>query len=301
MPGGTRAILEPWRNTVAQLHAHVGLARFAQEWGDLELARYLAGKPVAALAGMIAKGLNTPLSSSCGRLFDAVAAAVGVCRDRASYEGEAAIELEALVGAELVSGEPAVDRDEGVAPTAGGRDAFARTGTTAATTVGGYPLTVRARRPAETPMDPLSLEGEGQGEGDGRPNSLARSPLPSPRETGQGGRERNVRLVLDPAPLWPALLADLRAGASPGVIAARFHRGLGDAVATLAADLALERGIGTVALSGGVFQNRTLLELVASDLRARGLRVLQHRQVPANDGGLALGQAVVSAVRILMA
>jgi hydrogenase maturation protein HypF len=107
--------------------------------------------------------------------------------------------------------------------------------------------------------------------------------------------------VLDPAPLWPALLADLRAAVPASVIAARFHYGLGEAVASLALDLARQSGIDAIALSGGVFQNRTLLELVATRLRASGLRVLQHRQVPVNDGGLALGQAVVGAVRILMA
>jgi hydrogenase maturation protein HypF len=165
------------------------------------------------------------LSSSCGRLFDAVAAAAGICRDHASYEGEAAVELEAAVDA------GALRRDEG------------------------YPLRIR----------------------DGSPR------------------------VLDPAPLWPALLADLRAGSDPGVIAARFHRGLADAVTGLAADLASARRVGVVAVSGGVFQNRILLERVAGGLRERGLKVLQHRQLPANDGGLALGQATVCAVRIVMA
>jgi len=241
MPGGTRAILEPWRNTVAQLHAHLGLDVFARDWADLELCQYLSGKPTAVITGMISKGLNAPSSSSCGRLFDAVAAAVGVCRDRVSYEGEAAIELEALV-----DGRPPAPRrgascdDE---PPHG-----------ASTSVAGYPFAVRPGMPR----------------------------------------------VLDPAPLWPALLADLRAGVDRGVIAARFHRGLADAVVALAAELAASRRVGMVALSGGVFQNRLLLEQVADGLRRRGLDVLQHRQVPANDGGLALGQAAICAMRIVM-
>jgi hydrogenase maturation protein HypF len=233
MPGGTRAILEPWRNTVAQLQAHLGLDAFARDWADLELYRYLAGKPTGIVASMMASGVNSPLSSSCGRLFDAVAAAIGLCRDRASYEGEAAIELEALVD------DRAASRPAG--PTSGD----------------GYPFAVRPGLPQ----------------------------------------------VLDPAPLWPALLADLRAGAGAGAgeIAARFHRGLADAMAALAGDLAAARGVGTVAMSGGVLQNRTLAERMASQLRQRGLEVLQHCQVPANDGGLALGQACVGAMRILMA
>ena len=227
MPGGTRAILEPWRNTVAHLDAHLGLDVFAREWADLELHRYLADKPTEIVANMIARGINSPLSSSCGRLFDAVAAAIGLCRDRASYEGEAAIELEALVDERVASG-PAGD---------------------------GYPFAVRPGLPQ----------------------------------------------VLDPGPLWRALLADLRAGVPPAVIAARFHWGLADAVAGLAGDLAIARGLRTVALSGGVAQNRILVERVADQLRRRRLDVLQHRQVPANDGGLSLGQAAVGAMRILMA
>jgi hydrogenase maturation protein HypF len=175
---------------------------------------------------MIDKGINAPASSSCGRLFDAVAAAAGVCRDRASYEGEAAIELEALIDV--------ADPLRGLAP---------------------YPFVVRPGVPRR----------------------------------------------LDPAPLWPALLSDLRSQVPAGIVAARFHRGLADAVAALAAALAAEHGLPAVALSGGVFQNRTLVERVAQRLRGEGLEVLQHRQVPANDGGLALGQAAVCAVRILMA
>jgi hydrogenase maturation protein HypF len=227
MPGGTRAILEPWRNTVAHLDAHLGLDVFAREWADLELHRYLADKPTEIVANMIARGINSPLSSSCGRLFDAVAAAIGLCRDRASYEGEAAIELEALVDERVASG-PAGD---------------------------GYPFAVRPGLPQ----------------------------------------------VLDPGPLWRTLLADLRAGVPPAVMAARFHWGLADAVAGLAGDLAIARGLHTVALSGGVAQNRILVERVADQLRRRRLDVLQHRQVPANDGGLSLGQAAVGAMRILMA
>jgi hydrogenase maturation protein HypF len=242
MPGGTRSILEPWRNAVAQLEAHVGLQAFRRDWADLELWRYLADKPIEAVATMMARGLNTPLSSSCGRLFDAVAAAVGVCRDRASYEGEAAIELEALVdaGAAFAACPASVD-----APSRG----------PALDEVGGYPFAVRP----------------------------------------------GVPRVLDPGPLWPALLADLRAGVPPGVVAARFHRGLADAVARLAAELAADRGVGSVALSGGALQNRILLERVESELRRRGLAVLQHRLVPANDGGLSFGQAAVCAMRMVTA
>lgn len=222
LPGGTKAILEPWRNAYAQLSTHFGWDRVRTRWPGLELTAFLTGKPLGVLDAMMARGLNAPLSSSCGRLFDAVAAALGICREGISYEGQAAIELEALALAR------------------GPRPA------------GGYPF---------------GLEAAGE------------------------------RLVLDPGPMWAALLADLAAGADPALIAARFHGGLAGAVADLATRLAGERGLETVALSGGVLQNRTLFEALAQGLRDRGLTVLAHAQVPPNDGGLALGQAAVAAAQ----
>jgi hydrogenase maturation protein HypF len=226
MPGGMRAILEPWRNTVAQLAAHLGWAAFRRDWGDLPLARELARQPTEALLGMIARGFNSPPSSSCGRLFDAVAAAAGLCADRVSYEGEAAVALEAALEDDWAS---------------------------------------------------------------------VASPYPFRVETDA------IPWRLSPAPLWPALLADLRADAPASRLAARFHAGLALAVTDLAARLARAQQLDTVALSGGVFQNRALYERVASLLRERGLAVLGHRLVPANDGGLSLGQAAIAAMRIRIA
>ncbi|MBP6808917.1 MAG: carbamoyltransferase HypF, partial [Chromatiaceae bacterium] len=107
------------------------------------------------------------------------------------------------------------------------------------------------------------------------------------------------RWLLDPAPMWEALLGDLARGQDRGSMAARFHLGLAQGAADLAGRLATDRGLATVALSGGVFQNKTLFEAIAQRLRQQGLRVLTHRQVPANDGGLALGQAVAAAARLI--
>lgn len=95
MPGGDRAAREPWRNAFAQLNV-LGWERMLSEFGDVDVLRYLAGRRVDVLQAMIARGLNSPPASSCGRLFDAVAAVLGICRERASYEGQAAIELESL-------------------------------------------------------------------------------------------------------------------------------------------------------------------------------------------------------------
>ena len=219
LPGGSRAMVEPWRNAWAQIERATGTGIFLARWGGLEFARWLAGKPLATLGSMLRQGLNCPPSSSCGRLFDAVAAVLGICRDGIGYEGQAAIELEALAG--------------------GARRETA-----------GYAFA------CHTGADPC---------------------------------------VLDPAPLWEQIFADLGRGVARSVIAARFHHGLAAAVAALAEQLAAAHGLDTVALSGGVFQNRLLLEGVAGRLRGSGLAVLAQREVPANDGGLSLGQAAIGA------
>jgi hydrogenase maturation protein HypF len=181
------------------------------------LHAFLAAKPLLTLDGMIDRGVNAPLASSCGRLFDAVAAAIGLCRDRAEYEGQPAIELETLA-----------DPDER----------------------GAYPFAV----------------------------------------AGMGGS-----LVIDPAPMWRALLADQ---APVAVRAARFHNGLAVAIGAMVGRLQRTTGVDTVALSGGVFHNKRLLEQVTEQLSPLGLRVLTHRLVPAGDGGLALGQAAIAAAAL---
>jgi hydrogenase maturation protein HypF len=231
--GGSRAMREPWRNLYAQLLAELGWAAFELSFAELELYGYLRQKPLAALDAMLASGTHSPLASSCGRLFDAVAAAVGVCRDVVSYEGQAAIELEALVD----------------------------------------------RRALVEESDELSY------------------PFAVPRLGGKG------LPYIEPLPMWQALLGDLILGTPAGVIAARFHRGLARAIVAMVCrlrrrqDQSGARPFTTVALSGGVFQNATLLELVNEQLSAQGLQVLLHSRAPANDGGLALGQALVDAAQ----
>ncbi len=104
------------------------------------------------------------------------------------------------------------------------------------------------------------------------------------------GREKPYAVV-DPAPVLAAVIADVRAGVSAGVIGARFHH----AVAALIVELAAIEPAGPypIALSGGVFQNALLLGMTLNGLRANGFEAITHRLVPPNDGGIALGQLMV--------
>jgi hydrogenase maturation protein HypF len=225
LPGGTQAILQPWRNTFSQLSHAMGWQQVVALWGELEAIDWLNRQPVEVLSRMIEGGVNSPLSSSCGRLFDAVAALLGICRESISYEGQAAIELEAVAS---------LYRHEDLPP---------------------YELKTRLEK---------------------------------------------GNYLLDSATLWPNILKDLRAGLDKGEIAWRFHLGLAQGLCAAAVEMARYHQLDTIALTGGVFQNKTLFELVSSRLRGAGLRVLSQLQVPANDGGLALGQAAIGAARSLM-
>ena len=224
MLGGAQAMREPWRNTLAHLICHFGWQQARERYAGLDIIRFLEERPVQGFQTMVDRGLNSPPASSCGRLFDAAAAAIGVCRERVSHEGQAAIELEALAASEF-------QRQAGR----------------------GYPC-----------------------------------------ET-QPGEVRTLAW----RPLWEALLGDIRQGTAPAVIAARFHQGLVQAIAHTTRTLCDEHGVDTAVLGGGVFQNRLMLEGVSAALRASGLQVLAPEALPANDGGLSLGQAAVAAARLL--
>jgi hydrogenase maturation protein HypF len=210
MPGGTAAIKQPWRMAAAYLDR----AFDGSPPEDLSVARRQAAMwlPVLTLART---GTASPMTSSAGRLFDAVSALV--CgRDTVNYEGQAAIELEQL----------AHRREDGA-----------------------YAVPIIG-------SDPFQLEGKAL-----------------------------VRAVVD----------DLATGTGPDVVAARFHNGLaGAVVAACRRAREMSGGLSTVALSGGVFQNVLLTERAATGLEGNGFRVLRARNVPANDGGISLGQAAVA-------
>ncbi len=210
MPGGDAAVREPWRLALSLLR-QAGLA-----WDpDLPSVAQAEERTRSLVARQLDQGLNSPLTTSFGRLFDGVSSLAGVCH-RVNYEGQAAIELEALA---------------------------------------------------------------------------------DPAETGAYDFELTAGGVVDPAPVIASVLHDVRRGASPARISARFHRGAAAMVIEVCRRVRVTHAIETIALSGGVWQNLTLLEAVRLGLDGAGFNVVVHRQVPANDGGLALGQAVIAGAR----
>lgn len=214
LPGGDGAVRNPCRMALAYL-ADAGI-----EWDDdLPPVAACSAAEIGAVRGQLTSGIGTVASSSMGRLFDAVAALLGV-RQRIGYEAQAAIELEFLAARSV----DAVDNGS---------------------TSWGFRI----------------LDG-----------------------------------VLHHRPVIRGLVAELRAGVTPELLAYRFHVAVADAVTDLAVAVGAEHGVRVVGLTGGVFQNALLTRLCRTRLEGRGLAVLTHRLVPPNDGGLALGQAVVAAL-----
>jgi hydrogenase maturation protein HypF len=227
LPGGDAAAREPWRMACAWLLA-CDADEAEEAAGDERppaippgLAGAVEPERWAQVARLARSGFRAPVTTSAGRLFDAVAALCGL-RARASYEGQAA----ALLESSCDGGER-----------------------------GAYTM---ALLPGATRADPA---------------------------------------ILDARELIRAVAAELEAGVAPARVATRFHNGLADALAAACARIAGERGLDTVALSGGVFQNRRLLERTSAQLQRSDLRVLIPRLLPPNDGGVAYGQVAVAAAR----
>jgi hydrogenase maturation protein HypF len=253
LPGGAAAIERPWRTAAGWAYALLG------EDGLARAARLLrspgaGGEPVpgdeelAALRQQIDRGLNAPLTTSCGRLFDAVSALAGV-RLAVTYEGQAAIELETLSAAATGAATPYP---------------FAFDGDIAA-----------AAEPRMGAADWVAARATGSGVASSRPAV--------------------VRL----APLMVAVLGDLECGAAPGAVGARLHATVAALVIEGCRRVRAGTGLASVALVGGVFQNRLLSELCEAGLQAAGFDVLSAGLVPGNDGGLALGQGAIAGYTVL--
>jgi hydrogenase maturation protein HypF len=206
LPGGDKAVREPWRLALAWLD-RMGIE--AEKYPAL--INSISTPEIRIVQQQLQREINSPLTSSMGRLFDAAAALCGV-RAKVNYEAQAAIEFEALVD------------------------------------------------PEESAAYSFELE---QGK-------------------------------IDPVPVFRALLKDYLAQVQVGKIAARFHNGLAQMIVEVCKEIQSDQGVTDVVLSGGVWQNMVLVDKTVNLLRDAGLSVYVHREVPANDGGLALGQAVIA-------
>jgi hydrogenase maturation protein HypF len=243
LPGGDSAVTNPARMALAQLWAaQVG-------WDEaLPCVVALTGAERELLQRQLERDVACVPTSSAGRLFDAVSALLGV-RQRITYEGQAAIELEWLADAWS---------------QAGNADQHAPR----------YRFAIRPARAAGGPA-----AGGGQ-------TSDARVGADAPV------------LVLDPAPVLRAVVADVLAGVDRTAIAAGFHLAVTAVIVAVADHVAAAGGPRTVGLTGGVFQNAWLTTRTRTRLEQRGHTVLTHRLVPANDGGLAYGQLAAVAAQL---
>jgi hydrogenase maturation protein HypF len=215
LPGGSAAIRQPWRMALAHLITLYGEEAVLKL--PLALVRHAGERNVRLIARLVEHGLNTPPTSSAGRLFDAVAALAGVPgTQRTTYEGQAAVELELTA--------------EGQASR-------------------GYSFRLRP-------------EGEGW--------------------------------VVETQEIVCGVVEDLLADGATREVSSRFHRTMAEVVVAGCERIREAGGTNAVALSGGTFQNMLLLKQVIGLLEEKGFEVYRHRRVPANDGGLALGQAILT-------
>lgn len=222
LPGGVAALRQPWRMALAYLST----AEF-DAVGELPSLRcFDQDERVLNTVFGLCRDERSPVTSSIGRLFDAVAALCGVGGfggsglpgGAMSYEGQAAIGLEQLAS------------ESGAAPD-----------------FSSYPWRIEVGTPT----------------------------------------------IVDAAPVVRGVVDDLSRSCPPAEVASRFHRSVAALVVDLCGRQRAIDGLGVVALTGGVFQNRLLVELVVPRLESQGFVVLRHAQVPANDGGISLGQVAI--------
>ena len=225
MPGGSRAMIEPWRNAIAHLQENRGWREVANEYPDWAFVKLMQDKPVENLLLMIKNGINSPPASSAGRLFDAVAAVLGICTAAVSYEGQAAMQVEAIAEAVWES------------------------------------------------------------------SRLYSSKLSEP--------DHNGLLTIQWHELWQGILTDINSNIPVRVIAARFQQTLLSMITEVIDFLSTQYDFSHVVLSGGVMQNRLLLQGLIEALGNSRYEVLTAGQVPANDGGIAFGQAVIAAAHCI--
>jgi hydrogenase maturation protein HypF len=237
LPGGAAAIKKPYRTTIGYILTLLGesalnaiIATLNKEKGKqprLASIGQVSEVEIEVIKRQIERRVNSPLSSSMGRLFDAISALLGI-KGEVDYEGQAAVELEMAAHSFIFEKE----LDQAVS---GIKES--------------YPYRI--------------VEDKGM---------------------------RIVHLK----DLLSAVVESLRQDVPNGMIAVRFHSTVAQMIDEMCRLISDNTGIKQVALSGGVFQNRLLLRKTVGVLESSGFQVFTHRQVPCNDGGISLGQAVIA-------
>ncbi len=255
-------------------------------------------KQVALLVRMLERGVNSPLTSSCGRLFDAVSALAGI-RKRVDYEAQAAIEFEAAIaGKGEGAAYPFELRADGSGWIIDTRPLFAALLNDLKC---GVPAGIVSRRFHEGFVDVSALAGIRK-----RVNYEAQAAIEFEAAIADEGevagypfeiRPEGSGFIIDTRPLFAAVVNDLNCAVPAGIVSRRFHEGFVDVLARTAKLIHAKIGLDNVCLSGGSFQNVFLLEHLKRRLEAEGLNVFTHSEVPCGDGGLSLGQALVAAHR----
>lgn len=245
MPGGAAAIKHPARMAYGVLWA----CDLLEHPAAAEVLETL-GAEAAICDALIEEGINCPMTSSVGRLFDAASALLGVCL-QPTYEGEPAILLEAAMGeyANISADELPGDSEE----------------------LDSHQAVIQQRYMVDIVKNVAS------------PDSTA---------------EQTAILLFDPAPVFCALLDDKAAGVEVGLIARRFHDAMVQAVYLSAELVRSMYDIATIALSGGVFMNRYLVEHAVALLQHAGFTVALNRDLPPNDGCVSFGQATIAQARL---
>lgn len=297
LPGGVASVRDARRNAFALL-SELGLLEHP---GAARLLGTLDEQTRSVTATMIERGINSPRTSSMGRLFDAAAAILGTC-DKATYEGEPAIELEAAAWRAL---------DGEISRFAGNQVGVSASVSTSLDSLFRYVLTT----------NPLSGIFASNLAKKGSPDTLFATSAPGtgPKSTHlessqtafatQSHSKKYVSeltvqdasdspLILNPKPLFEALLSRIETGESADRLALGFHIAIARSSARIAREICARESIDTVALSGGVFMNRLLLQLLTHDLKDAGLAVLVPHAVPVNDGCIAYGQAAIARARL---
>ncbi len=297
LPGGAASVHDARRNAFALL-SELGLLEHP---GAAGLLGTLDEQTRSITATMIERNINSPRTSSMGRLFDAAAAILGIC-GTATYEGEPAIELEAAAWRAL---------DDENSHFTGNQAGVSASASISLDSLFRYVLTTdplsdifgpiwTKKSSPDTPLAANMSAEHPKSTHLGCSQTAFATQSPSQKYvselTVQAASDSS--LVLDQRPFFEALLEGIEAGAPADRLALDFHIAIAHVTARIAREICTRESLDTVALSGGVFMNRLLLQLITRKLEDAGLTVLVPRTVPVNDGCIAYGQAAVARARL---